>query len=151
MVKAVALGSKYAIPEMMKVGGGSIANVSSVHGFMVSRNNAPYDALKAAIINLTRQMAADYGEHGIRVNALCPGWIVTAEGFERYEANPEQVRRQKAICPLGRPGKVSEMAQVLLFLASDASSFVTGHALVADGGLTTQLQDTVAGLMEQQR
>ena len=148
IVKAVALGSKYAIPEMMKVGGGAIVNVSSVHGFMVSRSNASYDALKAALINLTRQMAADYGKDGIRVNALCPGWIVTADGFEWFKSNPDQVRRQKAICPLGRPGKVSEMAQVVLFLASDASSFVTGHALVADGGLTTQLQDTVAGLVE---
>jgi len=95
ILKAAAISSKYAIPEMMKSGGGEIINVSSVHGVLGGRENAPYNALKAALINLTRQMAVDYGQYGIRVNALCPGRILTEAKVEWLKTRPEEVRRQK--------------------------------------------------------
>jgi NAD(P)-dependent dehydrogenase (short-subunit alcohol dehydrogenase family) len=149
ILKAAAVSSKYAIPEMMNSGGGAIINVSSVHGILGGRENAPYNALKAALINLTRQMAVDYGRYGIRVNALCPGRILTEAKVEWLKTRPEEVRRQKLVYPLGRPGTMREAATAALFLASDDSSFVTGHALVVDGGLTAQLQDAAAGYLEQ--
>ncbi len=145
-VKAVYLGAKFAIPHMS--GGGAIINTASVHGLLGGRSGAAYDAAKGAIINLTRQMAVDYGLQGIRVNAICPGRIMTEAKVEFLKAHPAEIRRQKYIYPLGRPGTTREVAQAALFLASDESSFVTGHALVVDGGLTAQLQDSAAAYVE---
>lgn len=147
-LKAAALASKYAIPEMIKGGGGSIIHVSSVHGVLAARNNAAYNALKAALINLARNMAMDFGKHNIRVNALCPGRIVTEAKVKFLEANPEQVVLQKLVYPLTRPGTMREAATAALFLAGDDSSFVTGHALMVDGGLTAQLADAVGAHVE---
>jgi len=147
-VKATALACKYAIPAMIAGGGGSIINVSSVHGILAARGNAPYNAFKAALINLTRQMAMDYGLQGVRVNALCPGRIVTEAKVLILEANPEQKVLQKLVYPLGRPGTMREAANCALFLASDEASFVTGHALFVDGGLTAQLADATAAFVE---
>jgi len=148
-VRAAYLGSKYAIPLMIEAGGGSILNTASVHGLFGGSRGAAYDAAKAAIINLTRQMAVDYGKHGIRVNALCPGRILTEGKLKWLEGHPEEVRRQKLVYPLGRPGTLREIANAALFLASDEASFVTGHALVVDGGLTAQLQDAVGAIVEE--
>jgi NAD(P)-dependent dehydrogenase (short-subunit alcohol dehydrogenase family) len=148
LLKAVFLGCKYAIPHMIEVGGGSIVNVSSVHGLLAGRASAPYSTAKAALINLTRQIAVDYGMQGIRANAMCPGRIVTEAKIEFLEANPAEIRRQHLIYPLGRPGTMEEAAKAALFLASDDSSFITGHALVVDGGLTAQLQDVAAAFVE---
>jgi NAD(P)-dependent dehydrogenase (short-subunit alcohol dehydrogenase family) len=148
-VRAAFLGSKYAIPLMIPTGGGSIINTASVHGLLGGSRGAAYDSAKAAIINLTRQMAVDYGRHGIRVNALCPGRILTEGKVEWLKHHPEEVRRQQLVYPLGRPGTLWEIAMAALFLASDESSFVTGHALVVDGGLTAQLQDAVAARVEE--
>jgi NAD(P)-dependent dehydrogenase (short-subunit alcohol dehydrogenase family) len=150
MLKAPILASKHAIPHMIEQGGGSIIHTSSVHGLLAGRENAPYNAFKAALINLTRQMAVDYGRDGIRVNALCPGRIVTEGKVEFLEARPDEVRRQKYTYLLGRPGTMRECAYAALFLASDESSFVTGHALLVDGGLTAQLQDAAATYVERQ-
>lgn len=143
-VKATYVACKHAIPQMMSQGGGTILNTSSVHGLLGGRNCAPYDAAKAALINLTRQMAVEYGPHNIRVNALCPGRILTEKKVEWLAETPDEIRRQAAVYPLGRPGTLDEIAQAALFLVSDAASFITGHALVVDGGLTAQLQDTLA-------
>lgn len=148
-VKAAFLGSKYALPGMMKAGKGSIINTASVHGLLGGRRHSSYAAAKAAIINLSRQMALDYGKYGIRVNSICPGRIVTEGKVDFLEKYPEEVRRQKATYPLGRPGTMREAAMAALFLASDESSFVTGHALVVDGGLTAQLADGVAESVEE--
>jgi NAD(P)-dependent dehydrogenase (short-subunit alcohol dehydrogenase family) len=148
-VKAVFLGSKYALPGMIQAGGGSIINTASVHGLLGGRRHASYDAAKAAIINLTRQMALDYGKYGIRVNSICPGRIVTEGKIDFLEKYPEEVRRQKAVYPLGRPGTMREAGLAALFLASDDASFVTGHALVVDGGLTAQLADSVSESLEE--
>jgi len=148
-IKAVYRGCKLAIPHLMESGGGSIINTASVHGLLGGRRNAAYNAAKAAIINLTRQMAVDYGIHNIRVNALCPGRILTERKLEWLETRPDEQRRQHIIYPLGRPGTLDEIANAALFLASDESSFVTGHALVVDGGLTAQLQDAAAAHVEE--
>jgi NAD(P)-dependent dehydrogenase (short-subunit alcohol dehydrogenase family) len=150
MLKAPILACKYAIPHMIAQGGGSIINTSSVHGVLAARGNAPYNTFKAALINLTRQMAIDYGRYGIRANALCPGRIVTEGKVAFLEANPDEVRRQKYTYPLGRPGTMRECAYAALFLACDESSFVTGHTLMVDGGLTAQLQDDTAKYVEEQ-
>ena len=150
MLKAPILASKAALPHMIERGGGAIVNTSSVHGVLAGRENAPYNTFKAALINLTRQMAVDYGRHGIRVNALCPGRIVTEGKVEFLDARPAEVRRQKYTYLLGRPGTMRECAYAALFLASDESSFVTGHALMVDGGLTAQLQDAAATYVEEQ-
>lgn len=146
-LKAVFLGCKYAIPEMIKGGGGSIINVSSVHGVAASARNVLYDTVKAAIINLTRQVALDFGHQGIRANALCPGLIIIERMKERF-ADEQNLRREEVLYPVGRPGYPIDAARAALFLASDDASFVTGHALMVDGGLTIMLQDTVAYMME---
>src|SRR2546428_6067413 len=125
-VRAAYLGSKYAIPLMIEAGGGSILNTASVHGLLGGSGGAAYDAAKAAIINLTRQMAVDYGKHGIRVNALCPGRILTEGKLKWLGDHPEDVRRQKLVYPLGRPGTLREIANAALFLAPGESSLVTG-------------------------
>jgi NAD(P)-dependent dehydrogenase (short-subunit alcohol dehydrogenase family) len=148
-VKAAYLGAKYAIPFMIQAGGGSIIHTASVHGLLGGSGSAAYDAAKAALINLTRQMAVDYGKYGIRVNALCPGRILTEAKVEWLKGRPDEARRQAYVYPLGRPGTTREAAMAALFLASDESSFVTGHALVVDGGLTAQLQDALAARIEE--
>jgi len=147
-VKAIYHTCRHAIPEMIRAGGGSIINLSSIHGVLAGRAGLAYSTFKAAIINMTRQIAVDYGKYNIRVNALCPGRIVTEwkQGF--LERNPEEYRRQKAIYPLGRPGTLREIAHAALFLASDESSFITGHALAVDGGFTAQLQDAIIDPLE---
>jgi len=147
-IKAILLASKIAIPEMIKVGKGSIINLSSEHGLLAGRNVLAYATFKGAILNMTRQMAADYGKYNIRVNALCPGRIVTERKVDFLKANPEEYRRQPCLYPLGRPGTLRAIATPALFLASDDSSFITGHALVVDGGMTIQLQDTIAAPLE---
>jgi NAD(P)-dependent dehydrogenase (short-subunit alcohol dehydrogenase family) len=143
-LKAAYLGSKFAIPEMIKVGGGSIINLSSVHGLLVARKWAPYDAAKAGIINLTRSLALDFGPQGIRVNAICPGLIVTEKDDPNSPGHSERMRLTQLVYPLGRPGRPKEVAQAAVFLASNEASFITGIALTVDGGLTIQLQDSLA-------
>jgi NAD(P)-dependent dehydrogenase (short-subunit alcohol dehydrogenase family) len=147
-IKAAFLGCRYAIPHMIESGGGSIINVASVHGVLGARRYFAYATVKAGLINMARQVAVDYGFQNIRANALLPGRIVTEGKVDFLEAHPEEYRRQKAVYPLGRPGTMRECAYCALFLASDESSFVTGHALAVDGGLTAQLSDTVAGPIE---
>lgn len=148
-VKAIFLASKLVLPHMMKIGKGAIINLSSIHGMLGGRGWLAYSTFKGAVINMTRQMAVDYGAYNIRVNALCPGRIVTERKVGFLDNNPEEYRRQKAVYPLGRPGTLEEIAYAALFLASDESSFITGHALPVDGGLTAQLQDSVVIPLEE--
>ncbi|OGO05287.1 MAG: hypothetical protein A2Y73_04320 [Chloroflexi bacterium RBG_13_56_8] len=147
-LKAVYLGCKYAIPEMIKVGGGSIINTASVHGVLAARRSASYETVKAGIINLTRQVAVDYGHQGIRANSICPGWIMLESSEEYLHEHAGGVRRAEVMYPIGRPGQTIDVAYAALFLASDESSFITGHALLVDGGLTAQLQDSLVYLVE---
>jgi len=147
-VKAVFLGCKYAIPHMIESGGGSIINTASVHGVLAGSRTASYETAKAGIINLTRQVAVDFGHQGIRSNAICPGWIVIEKAEENVRQHPESLRRAEVIYPVGRPGYPIDCAYAALFLASSESSFITGNALMVDGGLTIQLQDSLAGAVE---
>lgn len=147
MVKAIYLGCRFAIPEMIKVGGGSIISTASVHGLLAAARSAAYEASKAAVINLMREVAVDFGHENIRANAICPGWIITERGEEGVRRDPESVTRANHMYPIGRPGRPIDIAHAALFLASDESTFVTGHALVVDGGLTVQLQDSLVDRM----
>ena len=140
MLKAVYLFGKYGFPEMQKVGGGAIVNISSVHGYAAIPAYPVYAAAKAGLINLTRQMAVDGGPLNIRVNAICPGWIKTGAPVTESE---DRTRIMKKLYPLGRGGEPEEIATVVRFLVSHQASFVTGHAMVVDGGMTAQLQDAV--------
>ncbi|MCH7906677.1 MAG: SDR family oxidoreductase [Chloroflexi bacterium] len=141
LTKALYLGAKYAVPEMEKTGGGSIVNLASVHGLLMAPNSLVYEAGKSAVIGMTRQMAIDFGPLGVRVNAICPGHIVT-EGLGRmWEDNAEGLKFFAQQYPVRRTGKPDDIAAAIAFLCSDEASFITGHPLVVDGGLTIQLQE----------
>jgi NAD(P)-dependent dehydrogenase (short-subunit alcohol dehydrogenase family) len=144
---AAFLGARFAIPSMERAGTGSIITISSVHGLLAARHSVAYEAAKGAVILLTKQLAVDYGPRGIRANCICPGLIVTEVFRPRIEADPRRAARAAAIYPLRRYGHPDDIAQAAVFLASDEASFITGHALVVDGGLTVQLQDDLAGRM----
>jgi NAD(P)-dependent dehydrogenase (short-subunit alcohol dehydrogenase family) len=144
MVKALFLGAKYAVPEMQKNGQGSIVNISSVHGLLVAEKKLAYEAAKASVIAVTRQMACDFGQFGIRVNAICPGHIVTERMQQRWDKNPSLLRMFAAQYPLRRVGKPEDIANAIRFLCSDEAAFITGHALVVDGGITIQFQEDFA-------
>jgi NAD(P)-dependent dehydrogenase (short-subunit alcohol dehydrogenase family) len=138
-VKSVFLLSKYAIPAMARSGGGVVINISSGWGLVGGKKAAAYCASKGAVIQLTRAMAIDHAAENIRVNAICPGDTDTA--MLRSEAAQlgkpmELFLKEGAERPLGRIGRPEEIAQAALFLATDASSFVTGTYLAVDGGGT---------------
>ncbi len=136
-VKSIFLMSKYVIPYMEKAGGGSIINTSSGWGLKGGGNAVSYCASKGAVTNMTRAMAIDHGKQNIRVNAICPGDTDTP--MLRNEAKQlgeveEKFLAESAQRPLGRYAQPVEIAQAVLYLASEASSYVTGAALVVDGG-----------------
>lgn len=132
------LCSKYGVPEIKKAGGGSIIITASVSGILGEKDLAAYNTTKGGLIVLTRQMAVDYAADGIRVNSVCPGWIDTPFNDAIYEATPLDESTLDQVIPLGRQGTPEEIAYAVLFLASDEASYITGHALVVDGGLTIQ-------------
>jgi NAD(P)-dependent dehydrogenase (short-subunit alcohol dehydrogenase family) len=140
-LKAMFRAAKLAVPHLRAAGGGAMVNISSVHGFLVSPGWLVYETIKAGVIGLTRQLAAEYGPDGIRVNAICPGHIVTERLEERWRSNLAGLRLFEQQYPLRRTGKPVEIANAVVFLCSDEASFVTGHALVVDGGLSIQLQE----------
>jgi NAD(P)-dependent dehydrogenase (short-subunit alcohol dehydrogenase family) len=136
-VKSIFLMSRLVIPIMIKAGGGSIVNTASGWGLVGGPRAAVYCASKGAVVLLTKAMAIDHGPQNIRVNCICPG--DTDTGMLRNEAQQLGEREdlflaQSARRPLGRIGKPEEIAKAALYLASDESSFVTGTALVVDGG-----------------
>lgn len=142
LVTSVYAGSKYAIPLMMEAGVGSIVNISSVHGFLVAKKALTYETGKAAVIAMTKQMAVDYGPNGIRVNAICPGHIVTERIMENvWKNNPSGLKFFEDQYPVRRTGNPEDIGNAAAFLCSDEASFITGHALPVDGGLTIQLQE----------
>jgi NAD(P)-dependent dehydrogenase (short-subunit alcohol dehydrogenase family) len=141
MLRAVYLGCKLAIPHMVRQGRGSIINIASVHGLLVAPRRASYEAAKAGVIHLSRQVAVDFGPQGVRCNAICPGWIITERMEEWIRSNPAVATEGPQAYPVRRGGRPSDIGYAALYLASDEASFVTGHALVVDGGLTAQLQE----------
>ena len=141
LVKAHFLAAKHAVPHMRESGGGSIVNISSVHGLLMAPRKLIYEAGKSAVIGVTKQMAIDFGPDGIRVNAICPGHIVTERQQERWDENPGGLRYFEDQYPVRRTGVPLDIANAVAFLSSDEASFITGHALVVDGGLTIQLQE----------
>jgi NAD(P)-dependent dehydrogenase (short-subunit alcohol dehydrogenase family) len=143
-LRGTFLCSKYAIPHFLAQQDGRIVNIASTYGLIGAPKAPAYCASKGAIINLTRQLAVDYGPDKIRVNAICPGYIDTSLGRRRSTLSVEEIasataRREKAagMQPLGRQAQPSEVASVALFLASDGASFMTGSIVTVDGGCTT--------------
>ena len=135
--KGTFLGTKHAIPEMRKVGGGSIINVSSIYGLVGSDTSTAYHAAKGAIRLFTKSAAIQYAKENIRVNSVHPGYALTPLTQQGY-ANPEYLERILSRIPMGRVGTAGDIAYGMLYLASDESSFVTGSELVIDGGTTAQ-------------
>jgi NAD(P)-dependent dehydrogenase (short-subunit alcohol dehydrogenase family) len=137
-LRGTLLFSRHVIPVMLAQGGGSIVNLASVEGIEGFEGGSAYNASKGAVMILTRNMAIDYGRRGIRVNALCPGFIETPmlSGLLENEALAEVAGAIREAHQLGRFGRPEEVANAALFLASDEASFVTGAALPVDGGYT---------------
>lgn len=133
----VFLCMKHEIAAMKRAGGGVIINTASVGGVIGTAGVTAYCASKHGVIGLTKSAALDHIREGIRINAVCPGGTRTAM-LEEWFKDPEVERAATAGTPIGRMADPSEIARAVLFLASDESSFMVGHALVADGGLTAQ-------------
>ncbi len=135
-LKGVWLGCRAGIPAMLESGGGSIVNVASFVALMgAATAQIAYTASKGGVLSMTREIAVEYARRGIRANALCPGPIETPL-LEELLADPARRARRMVHIPMGRLGRAEELARAALFLASDDSSFMTGAALVVDGGIT---------------
>ncbi len=134
LLTAAYLGAKYAVPHMRQVGAGSIVNISSVHAFRVSAAYPTYQTAKAGLLHLTHQIAFDYGPAGIRCNAICPGAIPPDDVRAAKLGDPAWVERHYLHNRLRRVGSTQDIANAVLFLCSEAAGFITGHALVVDGG-----------------
>jgi NAD(P)-dependent dehydrogenase (short-subunit alcohol dehydrogenase family) len=135
-LKGVFLCMKHEIPLMLKNGGGAIVNTSSGAGVLAIRNQSAYCASKFGVTVASKVAALEFADQGIRVNALCPG-IIDTPMIARFTGDTEAGRaRVIAQEPVGRMGRPEEIAAMVLYLCSDASAFVTGHALVVDGGQT---------------
>ena len=134
-IKGVWLGMKYAIPEMIKSGGGSIINTASVAADMGERGLAAYTASKGGVLSMSRVAAIEHASQNIRVNVINPGVILTPMTRSQFEAHPELRKKIESITPQGRLGKPEEVAHLALFFASDESSHITGQKLAVDGGI----------------
>lgn len=139
-LKSAYLFSARAIPIMERTGGGAIVNTASIASFKASGAEAAYSVSKAALLQLTRVIAKDYAASGIRANAVCPGFLPNYMSDRRGETTEEQQRerskRAAALVPMGREGTYQEIAQIVAFLASNESSYITGIGVTADGGQT---------------
>ena len=134
---AVMQTIRRVVPVMRKQGGGAIVNTASISGLYADYGIAAYNAMKAAVVNFTRVVAVECAPDGIRCNCVCPGAIDTPL-LQRSLSIPGFAAATNAEIPMGRLGTPEEMANVVLFLASDLASYVTGAAFVADGGLTAK-------------
>lgn len=135
-LKGVFLGCKYGIPALRRAGGGSIINTASFVAILgAATPQIAYTASKGGVLAMTRELAVIHARENIRVNALCPGPLKT-ELLMKYLDTPEKKQRRLVHIPMGRFGQAVEIAQAVLFLASDESSFVTGSTFTVDGGIT---------------
>lgn len=138
-LRSIYLCSKHAIRCMKRGKGGAIVNMASVAGLMGVKNRAAYSASKGGVIALTKSMAIDYVEDGIRVNSICPGTVDSPSLQKRLESLPDPAAARRdftARQPMKRFGRPDEIAQAVLFLCSDESSFITGTEVVVDGGMS---------------
>jgi len=137
-LRSTFLCSKYAIPHLLKTKG-SIINISSMVGLVGQPNAVAYSATKGGQVAMTKSMAIDLAPHGVRVNAICPGWIITPLVDDWFGQQPDEQAAREYIYgahPMGRIGTIEECGKAALFLATDDSSFITGVALPIDGGVT---------------
>lgn len=137
-LKGVWLCMKYQIPQMLASEGGSIINVASLAGLVGFRGNAPYSASKFAVIGLTKSAALEYATKGIRVNAICPGFVETPMVTTMVEEVPQMQSTVQRSAPMRRLGRPEEIADMVVFLADDTASFITGQAIALDGGASAQ-------------
>jgi NAD(P)-dependent dehydrogenase (short-subunit alcohol dehydrogenase family) len=143
LVRAAMLGMKYALPSLKRSGSGAVVNTASVAGLRVGASPPAYSAAKAALNHLTRLAAAEFAPFGVRVNAICPGVIMTPSVGNAFGASREEAERlvprlselAQDLQPLRRAGTARDIAEACLYLCSEASGFVTGTELVVDGGL----------------
>ena len=138
-LKSIYLVSRHSLPLLKKSGGGSIVNMASVAGLMGVKNRAAYSASKGGVIALTKSMAIDYVEDNIRVNSICPGTVDSPSLQKRLESLPDPVAARRDFIsrqPMKRFGRAEEIANAVLFLCSDESSFITGIELIVDGGMS---------------
>ena len=137
-LKGVWLCMKYEIPQMLKQGGGAIVNTSSTAGLIGIGSNPAYVASKHGVVGLTKAAALRYAKRGIRVNAICPGAIYTPLVKKLIATYPDMEQVVIGMSPMGRLGTPEEVAQAVIWLCSDAASFITGNPLSIDGGLVAQ-------------
>ena len=138
-MKGVWLCMKYEIPRMLQTGGGTIVNTASIMGLVGSpTGNMAYNASKHAVVGMTKTAAIEYAQSGIRVNAVCPGYILTPLVEQGILSDPGQEEKIIGRHPMGRLGKPEEIAESVVWLCSDAASFVTGHTMTVDGGYVAQ-------------
>jgi NAD(P)-dependent dehydrogenase (short-subunit alcohol dehydrogenase family) len=135
-LKGVWLCMKYEIPQMLQQGGGAIVNTASLAGLVGAKRMPAYVASKHGVAGLTKTAALEYAKSGIRVNAVCPGIIHTSMVDRMFlSRRPDLEDRLAAVEPMGRLGKPEEVAEAVVWLCSDAASFVTGHTMTVDGGI----------------
>ncbi|GAA5153424.1 SDR family oxidoreductase [Pseudonocardia eucalypti] len=134
----VFLCMKHQIPAMLAAGGGSIVNTSSFSGLVAVPFAAAYVASKHGVVGLTKAAAVEYGRKGVRVNAVCPGTTKTQMNIQRAESSPDMAKAMTDITPMRRLAEPEEIADSVVWLCSDAASFVNGHALPVDGGAVAQ-------------
>jgi NAD(P)-dependent dehydrogenase (short-subunit alcohol dehydrogenase family) len=137
-LKGVWLCMKYEITEMLKHGGGAIVNTASTAGLVGYPRGSAYVASKHGVVGLTKTAVLEYAKSGVRVNAVCPGAIDTPMMGRITDHRPQRAARMAAAEPVGRMGQPGEIAEAVVWLCSDAASFVTGHAMAVDGALTAQ-------------
>jgi NAD(P)-dependent dehydrogenase (short-subunit alcohol dehydrogenase family) len=136
-LKGVFLGCRYGIPAMLESGGGSIINTASFVAVVgAATSQIAYTASKGGVLAMTREIAVEYARQGIRANALCPGPVRTPL-LEEFLADPEEKARRLVHIPMGRLAEAEEIAEAVLFLASDAASYITGTTFLVDGGIAS--------------
>ena len=141
-LRGVYLVCKHALPPMIQQGRGAVVNVASYLGAFGARETSPaYGASKAGVVALTRSLALQAGPGGVRVNAVCPAFVVTPQNEHIIRSAPDPVAKEREIArpyPLGRLGRPKDIATAILFLASDEAAWITGASLLVDGGLTAR-------------